>query len=198
MKNLFKRFSENLLMLNDEPVLFYKNKDYWISYNNDGWYLNDQTFKDGQDLLDNATIDDKLLSEIFDDVIVSGGSAPSYSEVKIAFSLTGNNMDFAEITELMGMQPTKTEGRSWEYTAFADENDNYLSVYEKMDKFAELMSGKEDTINLLTKNLTASVQIIGDPFIQSVGFGMPLNFIAFLHKTNIILSIWKPMSGDKE
>ena len=222
MKNLYNQFRENLLSLNDEPVLYYQNKDYWISYNYDGWYFicgdgsNDQKFVSGEDLLCNATIDGKLLSDIFEDVIVSGGSKPLYSEIKIKLGFTGFNMDFDEITELMGLTPTKTKvfdnpvnekycSCSWEYVAFADEKDNCLSVEEKMYKFAELMSGKEDIINMIAKKTLktpettfftmAFLMIIGDPFIGTTGFGFPLNFINFMQKTNLSVNILKPMPG---
>lgn len=216
--NRYDRFCEKLLFLNDEPNLYYRDKEYCISYNEDGWYFTrvadsySQTFKDGEELIENATIDGKLLSEIFDDVIVVGGCAPSYSEIKIIFSLSGNNIDFDEVTKKMGMQPTKIKKLDssrdgyvtceWYYIAFANEEDNVFSVSEKMYKFAKTMECKVEAINMLTKNidnnhpLRTSLCIVGDPFSKGTEFYLPTNFIMFAHNINTPISFYKDWGHD--
>jgi len=185
-----------------EPVLYYHGREYWISYDETKWYFmelggegsNSQKFDSGDDLLDNAKIDGKLLSEIWGDVILLGGSVAS--EVKIILILSGNNLDFDEITEKMGIQPTKTtETRipetefcfcEWYYIAFTKDEDKALSIGEKTAEFARIMAGKEEAVNMLKSGgmVRVALMIDGNPFINTANFVLSPDFCVFAHKIN--------------
>lgn len=59
-----------------EIEFYYNEKKYSISYNGEGWYLTEygndvyQSFKSSNELLQNATIDNKSSKEIWKKVIV--------------------------------------------------------------------------------------------------------------------------------
>ncbi|WP_055666121.1 hypothetical protein [Desnuesiella massiliensis] len=67
---------EVYLLGGGEVEFYYKDELYSISHNTQGWYLSKygnqeyQTFKDCEDLLENAVIESRELSEIWDEVRV--------------------------------------------------------------------------------------------------------------------------------
>ncbi|GHU39343.1 hypothetical protein FACS1894105_14020 [Clostridia bacterium] len=157
-------------------------------------------------MLDNAKIDGILLSEIWNEVALLGG--PMCSDVKIILCLSQVNLNFDEITDAIGIQPTKTtkldgpEGfenglmtkgwysGSWCYIAFKKEEDDVLSIYEKTHEFAKIMAGKEEAIIMLKEKyksgniLSVSLSIEGNPFINTTMFAISEDFIAFANKIN--------------
>ena len=201
-----------------EPVLYYQGKEYWISYDETRWYFtevggngaNSKTFVSGDDLLDNATIDGKLLSEIWGDVALIGGSM--CSEIKIVLSFSSVNLNFEEITEKMEMQPTKTIklenpknewfSGTWYYIAFIKEEDAALTVFEKTAEFAKMMAGKEEVINMLKEKykdnniISVALVIDGNPFINTTNFVLSPDFCAFAHKINtpIVVNAYRVQS----
>lgn len=57
-----------------EYNFYLKDKEYWISHNEDGYYLSrvsdsySQEFKTAEDLFENGRIDGKSLLELWDDI----------------------------------------------------------------------------------------------------------------------------------
>ncbi|MCQ6282800.1 hypothetical protein [Bacillus sp. EB600] len=72
-KDEFEEFQERIAW-GEEFNFYYQNEEYWVSQNQDGYYLTrvkgsfTQEFKTPELLFKNGTIQGKLLSEIFMDI----------------------------------------------------------------------------------------------------------------------------------
>lgn len=72
-------YFQKLLAYNLDLNLFYCDKEYYVRYKKDSWRFTEansldfQTFNDCNEFVETAQINGKLLSEIWDDVIISKG-----------------------------------------------------------------------------------------------------------------------------
>lgn len=209
MFRYYDDFRENLLQTNDEPTLNYYGKTYYFSYTATECYFNGQSDEESQvfnnynELLDNAKIDGKLLSEVQDNVALSEGS-----EIKILFILNGIYNIFDEITYKIGIQPTKIIRHGdtgnedypgeWVYIAFDKDEDKYIDVYTKTDMFADLMVGKEDIINQIHKEsienlrtITPYILIVGDLYGYKKYFNLSPKFLNLAKNINVNILFYK-------
>lgn len=209
MFRYYDDFRENLLQTNDEPTINYFGKTYYFSYTTTECYFNgegdeeSQVFNNYNELLDNAKIDGKLLSEVWDDVALSEGS-----EIKILFILNGIYNIFDEITYKIGIQPTKIIRHGdtgnedypgeWVYIAFDKDEDKYIDVYTKTDMFADLMVGKEDIINQIHKEsienlrtITPYILIVGDLYGYKKHFNLSPKFLNLAKNINANILFYK-------
>ena|GEM_PF-2638383 len=201
---------ENLrydLSIGIEPVLNYFGRLYYLSFDENYWYFigedssDIQTFADHEELLTNAKIDGKLLSEVWEDVARSMGS-----DIIITFKLISQKLNFDEVTEALQLQPTETTAtdyyREWIYTMFDNDVDYDLPVHDKTFEFANLFTEKIEAINKIVKNpvvidgftygVTAYIDIIGDPLKYEKYFSLTKNFLEFALATNIQIIFHKP------
>lgn len=71
---LYEEFFEMIVNLREELNFYYNNIEYWISYDDDVYYLTDATnkisqeFKTPEQLFENGTIEAKRIKDIWNDV----------------------------------------------------------------------------------------------------------------------------------